>query len=189
MNPFSFSMLQQPFNIHGNLNQITDYNPFGMGIPNNSQTAPYLQYSPYQQGQSPYTQWFGNQIANQGYDPSYYSNLMELMNQTPTAQYLEPFQQVAEDARTAQQTQEQPVSGVDANRLAELEAWVNAQNLPQTNVQQLWNSDWQNYKFGDELYKGRSKEEAWNRYINANPDLGYSTRVAPRIPYNNDGNR
>ena len=99
-NPFSFSMLQQPFNVQGQLNQITDYNPFGMGIPNNSQTAPYVQYNPYQPQQSPYTQWFGNQISN--YDPNYYSQLMELMNQTPEQQYLAPFQQTAEDARQAQ---------------------------------------------------------------------------------------
>jgi len=126
MNPFQFSMLQQPFNIHNQLNTISDYNPYGMGIPNNSQTSPYVQYSPYQQGQSPYTQWFGNQIASQNYDPNYYSNLMELMNQSPQQnydpnyysnltelmnqspqeQYLDPFQAQAEEVRTAQATPE-----------------------------------------------------------------------------------
>ena len=141
MNPFSFSMLQQPFNVHGQLNQITDYNPFGMGIPNNSQTPPYLQYQPYQPGQSPYTQWFGNQISN--YDPNYYAQLMELMNQTPEQQYLAPFQQTAEDARQAQvaaQNQPIPVPAqpeITADQLAEVYKRTNTFNPDGPNVQ--WN--------------------------------------------------
>ena len=65
------------------------------------------------------------------------------MNQTPTAQYLEPFQQTAEDARQAQiDAQNQPIPvpaqpGITADQLAEVYKRTNTFNPDGPNVQ--WN--------------------------------------------------